>query len=768
MGDSMRARIEQRAAGVASRASRLLRRSSSTAGSEQAQPVETDGAARTAERGEGSALSPDRPLSDPATDRLGYAPFAAALAEAVRRMEAPDGIVVALYGQWGLGKTTALNFIEHYLTQHGEGGAGELVILRFNPWLFTGRMDLAVAYLAELQKTFQRWRLVADNARRALSSLAKLVSGAPVPGASMAKSLGEALDPGAPDVRELKQEIADALAAQPRRLVVVIDDIDRLTPDEIRELFSVIKAVADFPNTVYLLAFDDDVVASALSADDVDGRAYVEKIVQVPFELPIPEPAALQALFLEQLEAIVGDDVDPDLLNNEDLATLLHFGLMPLMATPRDVVRLTNSLRVTYAAVRGEVNVVDFVGLEAARIFLPQLYESVRARPEMFGAARGLEEAFRAMQADELAGFHQKWANAEAINEDKLEAAKELAGFLFPQTAQPLGIHLRRSRTVLESRRHRHVTNPDFYPLYFRLTLGDAAISRDLVAAMVERSADPAAFREALLELARETTASGRTRASFMLDELVGQAGRFEAAALAELIAVLVSVGDELWIESDDQFLGGGNDLRIWSLVEALLARINKADRAPLLVRAIEEGDSVATPVRIVASLGHWFGLEEGSIRDVQIAAGMDDSALIDSAALRQLEEAAGRRIARAAQDGQLFATPRAPLVLTRWAAWANDADVRAWVDGVRADDERLGRLLVAFLQTATTRSGEIVHRLNPRWLERYADRAALANDVRRLEPSAAGEVAVAVAQFLTELDMLERGQDPDWPQRGR
>jgi predicted KAP-like P-loop ATPase len=48
-------------------------------------------------------------------------------------MEAPDGIVVALYGQWGLGKTTALNFIEHYLTQHGEAGAVELVILRFNP-----------------------------------------------------------------------------------------------------------------------------------------------------------------------------------------------------------------------------------------------------------------------------------------------------------------------------------------------------------------------------------------------------------------------------------------------------------------------------------------------------------------------------------------------------------------------------------------------------------------------------------------------------------
>jgi predicted KAP-like P-loop ATPase len=763
MNGSIRARIGRRAARWANSASDLLRRG---AGSDDAQPADANEAVAPHASGASSALSPDRPLTDPATDRLGYAPFAAALADAVRRMEAPDGIVVALHGQWGLGKTTALNFIGHYLArpQEGEAGAGELLILPFNPWLFTGRIDLAFAYLAELQKAFLRWSLATESARRALSNLAKLVAGAPVPGAELAKTVGDALDPGSPDVRKLKQEIERALASQRKRLVVVIDDIDRLTPGEIRELFSVIKAVADFPNTVYLLAFDDDVVAAALTTDEVDGRAYVEKIVQVPFELPIPERAALQALFLEQLEAIVGEDVDPDLLSQEDLATLLHFGLMPLMNTPRDVVRLTNSLRVTYAAVRGEVNVVDFVGIEAARVFIPPLYETVRASPEMFGAARGLAEALRATQADELARFHQRrWANAEALAEDHLEAAKELSSLLFPQTAQSLGVHVRRSRTALESRRHRHVTNPDFYPLYFRLTLGDVAVSRDLVMVIVDRSADPQAFRESLIELASETTPSGRTRASAMLDELVGQARRFDVAALPELIAGLVSVGDQLWIEEDEEFMGGGNDLRIWSLLQELLQLVDRDERTPLLLRAVERADSVALPVRIVTSLGRWFGAEAGSVRDVQVAPSMDENAPVDSEGVRQLEEAAARRIARAGEDGQLFATPLLSVVLARWGAWAGEADVRVWIDGVRADDDRLGRLLVAFMQTGNTRTGEVVHRLNPRWFEHYVERDSLADDVRRLEESASGEVAVAVAQFLAELDILARGGDPDW-----
>ena len=104
------------------------------------------------------ALSPDRPLQDPREDRLGYASFAEALANAIRSLGSPDGIVVGIYGAWGLGKTTALNFIEQYLIPEKDRDQldADLVVLRFNPWLFTGRLDLAAVYLLELQKVFQQ------------------------------------------------------------------------------------------------------------------------------------------------------------------------------------------------------------------------------------------------------------------------------------------------------------------------------------------------------------------------------------------------------------------------------------------------------------------------------------------------------------------------------------------------------------------------------------------------------------------------------------
>jgi len=65
---------------------------------------------------------------------------------------------------------------------------------------------------------------------------------------------------------ELKRLLAKDMAKLKRPLLIVIDDIDRLTSNEIREVFQLVKANADFPNIIYLLMFDRRIVAGALDA----------------------------------------------------------------------------------------------------------------------------------------------------------------------------------------------------------------------------------------------------------------------------------------------------------------------------------------------------------------------------------------------------------------------------------------------------------------------------------------------------------------------
>ena len=89
--------------------------------------------------------SADRPGIDPALDRLGYAPFAKRLAQSISGMPRAEGQVLALYGGWGFGKTTMLNYVQHYLSEIK--AENRPFVISFNPWWFSGRLHSQTARL---------------------------------------------------------------------------------------------------------------------------------------------------------------------------------------------------------------------------------------------------------------------------------------------------------------------------------------------------------------------------------------------------------------------------------------------------------------------------------------------------------------------------------------------------------------------------------------------------------------------------------------------
>ncbi len=62
-----------------------------------------------------TALSADRPSIDPKDDLFGHASFAKNLADSICRYPGSDGLVLALYGPWGFGKSTVLGYVGHYI-----------------------------------------------------------------------------------------------------------------------------------------------------------------------------------------------------------------------------------------------------------------------------------------------------------------------------------------------------------------------------------------------------------------------------------------------------------------------------------------------------------------------------------------------------------------------------------------------------------------------------------------------------------------------------
>ncbi len=235
-----------------------------------------------------TTLSADRPNLDPRDDLFGHAPFAKGLADSICRYPGSDGLVLALYGPWGSGKSTVLNYVQHYLEQHPEDD--QPILVKFNPWWFSGQENLARAFLSQLQvvlptkseKFKQLGDLLTDFAE-GIGGLIDLTGVSGGAGGPIGKLFGRAKRKPK-DVPALKESITAILRKAGKRILVLIDDIDRLTPDETRQLFTVIKALADFPNVVYLLAFDREVAVQAIGQQGgIPCERYLEKIIQVPF-----------------------------------------------------------------------------------------------------------------------------------------------------------------------------------------------------------------------------------------------------------------------------------------------------------------------------------------------------------------------------------------------------------------------------------------------------------------------------------------------------
>lgn len=283
-------------------------------------------------------LSADRPIESESQDLLGRRQFAWALANSIAGWKGRDSLVIALNGAWGCGKTSIKN-VSCQLLREVESSP---IVAEFNPWNWAGQNRIFEAFFGELAAAIgkdagEKGREAATrlnrlgaylrfggSAAKAVGGLASVLaagfSGAI--GNGVAKALREAAeiteygakvansdDPGdGNDVGAIKAQVAESLGKLPAPVLVVIDDIDRLSSEEVRIVFQLIKSNADLPNVVYLLLFERARVEKCL--EEVGGPGFLDKIVQVRIDVPDPSRSQLGSILEEAInQNLLGDSV---------------------------------------------------------------------------------------------------------------------------------------------------------------------------------------------------------------------------------------------------------------------------------------------------------------------------------------------------------------------------------------------------------------------------------------------------------------------------
>lgn len=567
--------------------------------------------------------SADLPLKDPTQDLFGHAPFAKMLAKAIQRFPSSDGIVLALYGPWGSGKSTVLGFVERELDPraddvqtgaatlgsaegtpgHAPGGTSDRaceqrqqppLVVSFNPWWFSGQDDLARAFFGQMRAVLpsknSKFSDVAEKlgefseAVGSVGDLIGTISGTPWV-APLARASTQLSNKWPQDVPALKQQLSDLLLQKQTRILVIIDDIDRLAPEEIKQLFMVIKALADFPYVTYLLAFDRDVVAGAITrqmdfASTHDGTRFLDKIVQVPFEVPPTEKEVLQQALLYRLNAVMNVSTitavkqgrRPDSMYWHNV---FFGGVAPLVRVPRDVVRLVNVLSVTYPAVVTEVNPVDFIAIEAIRLFLPGLYSAIRQSPDQFTGRLPLVVR-ESEQMESARSFHRQWL--DTIPDALLAPAMELAQHLFPRLESVWGNVYHDPDVIRQWRVAQRICVLEIFPIYFRLSMPEGVVSRADLNELLTIMGSANQFADVFRSACKQKDSTGRSKAGALLDRFMDHITCVTAEQVRPVIEGLFQVGDALWSDDDRdrEFFGVNNDARVARFVYQLLRKLGQ------------------------------------------------------------------------------------------------------------------------------------------------------------------------------------------------
>lgn len=649
-------------------------------------------------------FKPDQPIQSYKEDILGRKTFAQSLGNAILNYKIKDSIVIGLFGAWGSGKTSIINMALEHINSVYDDKTDETkpIIMKFNPWNYSDQNQLISQFFKQLSIILKRTDY-SGNAKKAgeklevyakffepfaliptVGPVATIISKVFRNIGSAAKSWGS-LKPN--DLDSIRTELNNLLAKQLHKIIVIIDDIDRLNNTEIRQIFQLVKSLGNFPNTIYLLAFDKNVVEKALEkVQEGSGLEYLEKVIQIPFDIPLISKQEVEQLLLNQLGELV-KDIPKEKWDQTYWGNIYYSGLRHFFESIRDVTRYINSLRFSFGLVKGEVNPIDFLAITAIQIFIPEVYYGIRNNKDIF-----------------TVGFDSVYGNSNAVKEQAKKRCGEILSRTNKYSQEIFVDFLKRLFPKLESiygntsygydwlsiwRKDGRICSPDIFDIFFRLSVQKDEISQKEIEIILLLASNPDAFAEALLKL------NEGGRIIRFLERLEDYTQKdIPEESIEPIITVLMNIGD-LFPEGDAGFVSTNTPMKIHRIFYQLIHRFGRKEkRFDVFKNAIEK--AAKSLYTIVNEVGAWgqqhgkYGSQEGSKPEGDLT--------ISAAQLEELEKLACAKIEIWANDGRLSKHRYLFPILCDWKRWGSKEQIDKFVNNMTENDNGLIDFITSFL----------------------------------------------------------------------
>ncbi len=507
------------------------------------------------------SYSIDKPITGEKEDVLGRGDFSKRLGRLIYNYLGEDGLVLGLYGEWGSGKTSVINMVEEEINRLAEEAREEVrkkaeegkvqspsegdrkedenepLIIRFSPWYYSDNDNLISLFFQSLTYKIDSKGKFKDELGKALYDYAEVFDPiallSPLPGLNivsklMKKRIKLSYEKKA-DLDNRKKALEEALKKVKKKIVIVIDDIDRLTNTQIRDIFQLVKSVGDLPYIIYVLAMDREIVERALTeVHQTDGSRYLEKIIQMPVEIPKLSKSELETILESKLDDVRSRLPSEVVWDKEYYQEVFNNCVRPYITTLRDVNRLINIFQFRYGMLYEETSFEDMLGITTLEVFEPKLYRWIYDNKTI------VCEGVQPKDFTTKAGYFQLYSDRfidMGINSNR---AMHCIGTMFPAFAYDVdGIKNPPLKSYLKNMMR--VGDDEKFELYFTFNLENIKVSRNLINACLFEY-DEAKLSEVLEEINKEGSIIYFLEESMpLLDNIESERLKLIASVLFEL-----------------------------------------------------------------------------------------------------------------------------------------------------------------------------------------------------------------------------------------
>jgi len=295
-------------------------------------------------------------------------------AEVARRISVTPNsraFAIGILGEYGSGKTSFINLIKTHLDP------ARTEIFDFNPWSVEGAANIQTDFFDQLSgKLYELDPRIANLIVRYSRKLSRIDS-------SFIKLVREAGFAGSLFTRKTYaddfERINQLLDNSGKKIVITIDDLDRLYKDEVMEVLRLIRNTANFSNIFYLVAYERSYIDEAIKSVNANAAgSFLDKIIQLEIPLPKREKDDLLDLLeihlapfvtMEHLEAYKSHIVDTGFRNK------YNFAFERVFRQSRDVIKFINNFKITYQLLGSEVMFENLFVLELLKFRFPLIYD---------------------------------------------------------------------------------------------------------------------------------------------------------------------------------------------------------------------------------------------------------------------------------------------------------------------------------------------------------------------------------------------------------